>query len=353
MSIALNQSELAILHHPDQKTSWTVVATCYLDSSLTGTGAARVCQMIESRLDTLSQSLPTVSSRIEGTFWIPASPPVVEVATSDDRTPPSMLRRFDLANEPALRILVGPDGHWVSFFVHHCALDGARLIVAMKLLLCGVIPATSPPPSPAKAQFPWAALKRVLLPANPVARSSQRPDFDSFVARNLPIIGAGITSFLPMACLAASCEFSKTRGKPCKRVGLSLGIALDGGAENRSTYRRIDSRASRNISEKIQRALSTPAEPWEIRHTSRYLKFLGVLAERASDTVLLTNLGRQVMPGVTRMEGYPVARGRSGVSFAAVRLAGGDSTLTLRTRDINMSDANWIIDRTIELLTQG
>jgi hypothetical protein len=346
----LNHSELAILHHPDRLATWIVVATAFLTTDDSQDPAQRVIDKINARLETLSQALPSVSSRLDGLFWIPAERPRAVIGTDDNKTPDYMLEPFNLTNEPPLRILVSPNGDWVSFFVHHAALDGARLILAIKILLCNVDP---PPPNPdrsIKSQIPWATLRRLLAPADPIAPSFDKPTLDTFVSRQLPIVGLGITAKLPQLCLRAACEFSAIQGKPCKRIGLSLGIAPDDGPENRSTYRRIDARIGVDMTNAIETALSTPIEPWEIKHSSRLLKYLGPLANRASDTILLTNLGRQSMPGITKLEGYPVARGRSGVSFAAVRIIGGESTLSLRTRDINYQDATLILDKVISLL---
>ena len=160
-------------------------------------------------------------------------------------------------------------------------------------------------------------------------------------------MGAGVRTKLPQACLDAACSFSEKMGRPCKRIGLSLGIAPTHGPVNHSTYRRIDARFGAPLSQSIEAALAAPEDPWEIRHSTKMLKLFSHVAPRLSDTVILTNLGRQHMPGITRLEGFPVARGRSAVAYGAIRLAGGDSTITLRARDIDLDDANAIIDDVI------
>lgn len=345
-----NHCELAILRHPDQETTWTVVGVAHVEPAATSDPAGALLDRLHRRIPILIEGLPMAAARLDGERWRLGAGPVPVIASHSDPTPPSMLTRFDLTSEPPLRLLVDPEGRWVSFFVHHAALDGARLLVTIKTLLCEA-PVPAPEPElPTRGEIPWSVLARLLRPADPVAPSAEPPRVDSFVARPLPLLGAGVSSRLPEALLEAVKSFSAARGCPLRRVGITLGISRTQGPANRNTYRRVDRRVGQPIGPAIEAALRVPEDPWEIRHSTRLLRLFTPLAPRLSDTVILTNLGRQSMPGITRLEGYPVARGRSAVAFGAVRLAGGESTLCLRARDINVDDADGIIDEVIERL---
>lgn len=70
---------------------------------------------------------------------------------------------------------------------------------------------------------------------------------------------------------------------------------------------------------------------------------LAPVIERFSDTILVSNLGRHDVAGVTRLDFFPVARGRSAVCFASASITGADTTLTLRARDLSPGTAKRLL----------
>lgn len=345
-----SKSELEILRNPDHSTTWTGVAVVHLAERSVRDPAGSLLATLDERLPVLGQGMPVSCARLSGTRWVPGPPTVPSLSTDGDPTPASMLARFELSREPPLRILVAPDGEWASFFVHHAAFDGAALFAAVKVLLCGADP-PRPQPTPAgNAEIPWSVLSRILHPADPVAPSEDPPTSDTFVYRDLPRIGRGVTAALPQACVSAVAQFSASRGRPLRRVGISLGLSRSEGHVNHSTFRRVDVRLGDPLAPAIKRALADPDDPWQIRHPTRLLRLATPLVGRLSDTIVFTHVGRLSMPGVRLLEGYPVARGRSAVAFCALRVAGAGSTLTMRARDINRADANRIIEDALAAL---
>ena len=152
--------------------------------------------------------------------------------------------------------------------------------------------------------------------------------------------------------MAAAVAHSARAGRPCRRVGLTLGLVARTGEGDLSTYRRIDRRAGEPLGPAITAALEQTDEPWEIVHSPRLLALLSPLVRRMSDTVLVSNFGRVDIPGLSSLEMYPAARGRSAVAFGAVRLAKGSSTLTLRARNLDRADARAILDDVLARLRQ-
>ena len=77
------------------------------------------------------------------------------------------------------------------------------------------------------------------------------------------------------------------------------------------------------------------------------------VAERFSDTILITNLGRHEIGGVSRVEVFPVARGRSAVCIGSCAVVGGETALIARARDLSPADTRRLLERTSELLAEG
>jgi len=342
-----NASELAILNHPDRDTSWTGVAVCHMAGEASG---AKLKELVESRIPDLARLVPMSAVRLRGYSWHHADPPAPELSHDDDPTPARMLAPFDLESEPPLKVLVDARGRWVSLFVHHAAFDGPLLIDAARVLLCGLPPQGSRPEPTGRARFPWNTLRRLVRPADPVARSSEPPQSDTFLSRPLPPVGRGVGTKLPAACLEAVSRHNARQKAPLRRVGITIGISKVRGQANLSTYRRVDLVAGQPVEPAIRKVLDEDVDPWEIRHPTRLIRILAPLLPRLSDTILFTDVGRLVMPGLRRVEGYPVARGRSAVAFCALRMAGGESTLTLRCRYLDRADAEALIDEAISCL---
>jgi len=80
---------------------------------------------------------------------------------------------------------------------------------------------------------------------------------------------------------------------------------------------------------------------------------LAPIAERFSDSLLVSNPGRQALPGVARLENFPVARGRSAVAFGSCGIEGGTSTLSIRARDLDQADAEALLEDAAERLEGG
>ena len=80
------------------------------------------------------------------------------------------------------------------------------------------------------------------------------------------------------------------------------------------------------------------------------LALLAPVVDRFSDTILVSNLGRHRVDGVTRLDFFPVARGRSAVCFAAAAIEGGATSLTLRARDLSPGDARRLLARAVDAL---
>ncbi|MHB1890183.1 MAG: hypothetical protein ACYCUF_04795, partial [Acidimicrobiales bacterium] len=155
---------------------------------------------------------------------------------------------------------------------------------------------------------------------------------------------------LPEALAHALMEHNARAGVPLKKIGLSISVVEVDEGEAVASYRRVDVRAGSDLRPAVEAALRSPEEPWEILHAPRALRLLAPLAGRLSDTLLLSNFGRVQLGGARSLEIYPVARGRSAVAFGAVRVAGAESTLTIRARSLSNQDAKSVLARALEHL---
>jgi hypothetical protein len=341
-----------MVRHPDQRTSWAALGVLRFSEPFAH-GAEAVRSTMAARLVELQRTLPLAGARLRDGQWVAGEPnPVVVIPARDEPVPPSAVRHFDLAREAPLRIVAADDGTWATAVGHHAAFDGTNAFTMFRGV-AGVEPHPAVIRSrqfQRRAAFPWDAAARLLRPADPVVPSSPRPPHESFLAAELPIVGKGIATRFPEACAAAAIAHNARAGKPCRRIGITLGLVAQTGEGDLSTYRRIDCPAEAPLRGAIEEALAATDEPWEIVHSPRVLRLLSPLVERMSDTVLVSNFGRVDIAGLDALEMYPVARGRSAVAFGAVRLARGASTLTLRARDLSRDDARLILDDVLERL---
>ncbi len=95
----------------------------------------------------------------------------------------------------------------------------------------------------------------------------------------------------------------------------------------------------------MRAALVSTEEPGEqVSAPKALVAALAPVVERFSDTILLSNLGRHPVAGISRLDFFPVARGRSAVCFASASVAGGETTLTLRARDLSPGAARRLLD---------
>jgi len=114
-----------------------------------------------------------------------------------------------------------------------------------------------------------------------------------------------------------------------------------------ATYRRIDLSPGQDAETAVVTALADPAVPAEIKGLPPGAFLLRPLLNRFSDTMLVSNLGRLNLESVTRVEFYPVARGRSAVSIGAAGLMDKRVTLTLRARDLDSGDTASLLERIV------
>lgn len=94
------------------------------------------------------------------------------------------------------------------------------------------------------------------------------------------------------------------------------------------------------------RAVKPGPMPIEFTRSPRSLRILSPVADRFSDSLLVSNQGLCDLPGITELDGFPVARGRSAVSFGAAIVERGRA-IALRARDLTSEDAEDLLDLTI------
>ena len=121
------------------------------------------------------------------------------------------------------------------------------------------------------------------------------------------------------------------------------GMEDTGGGEDTT----IDVAPGDPIAQLVSDALATPTEPGEqVSAPKAVMAALAPLVERFSDTLLISNLGRQEVEGVERLDFFPVARGRSAVCIGAATIVGATSSLTIRARDLSPGDARRLLAAT-------
>jgi hypothetical protein len=302
-------------------------------------------------LEGVAADSPLLASRLRGKWWIPSSIPGISVAESGasplDVAP---TEKFDLWNEPPLRVVTDPQGDWLLLCAHHFAFDGLGMVSLLPSLLTGtseVLPQYGVRASPRRA--PTDAVRRLVRPADPIARSATAPRADSFVSTEVNLSGPGITAKLARASAEAAREHNRDHNRPLKRIGLS--VAVGGVGREAATYRRVDVFPDQDVESAVTMALADPTVPAEVNGLPPGAFLLRPLLKRFSDTMLVSNLGRLDLDGVTKVEFYPVARGRSAVAVGATGLTGQPVTLTLRARDLNPKDAARFLERIVARLT--
>jgi hypothetical protein len=99
--------------------------------------------------------------------------------------------------------------------------------------------------------------------------------------------------------------------------------------------------------------MASRREPLDQVWSPRFGWVLEPVVGRFSDSLLVSNLGRREVPGATRLEFFPVARGRSAVAVGAAGLAGGTSTVSVRARDLSPEDAEALLGDLVSRLEAG
>ncbi|WP_426574103.1 hypothetical protein [Aquihabitans sp. McL0605] len=336
LPLPASRHALALLRFPDPRTDWVVVTVATLSQPLTDLDAA---------LEALHASVPIVGARLRDEVWHAGSAPTPIVVEGDPLGHPALDRAFDLGEEPPLRVVLSADGLRLGIAGHHAAFDGLALVAVLRALTSGEQPkpVTSPPPGEAGSKVPL--LQRLARPADRVAPTPGVWPRDAYATRTVTVTGKGITGQLTAACVRAVVDHNADRDHPIRKVGLTIAIGGPAGVGNVASYRRIDVTPSDPIPALVQEALASPDEPGEqVSAPKALMALLEPVVERFSDTILVSNLGRHRVPGVERLDFFPVARGRSAVCFASAAIEGGQTTLTLRARDLSPGDARRLLD---------
>ena len=343
----LTRQALAVLRHPEPS-AWAVV----LDLAL-----ARPVQL-DDRLVELHRAAPIIGASLTERGWERGPLPHVEVVDGLPLAHSDLLSEFHLHAEPPLRIAVGDGGSRVTLVGHHAAFDGLGLLAVATALVAGRAPAAAPS-SPATSSSAtarsgrgapaWARMAEVARPADPVA-PSEGDAREVLTARRLTIEGAAVTSRTAAACVAAVGAHNRAHGSRWRRIGLSVAIGGPPGIGNVATYRRIDVHAGDDVAAAVTRALAAGREPVEFGRGPSIPLWAAPLTRRLSDSFLVSNLGRHDVPGVRSLAFYPVARGRSAVAFGLAGLAGGPSTITLRSLHLSAADADRLLDDVVRRL---
>jgi hypothetical protein len=231
---------------------------------------------------------------------------------------------------------------------------------------------------------------RLVRPADRVAPSLLRPVREALAVTDVDLSGPEVTARLVAAAVAAAGTHNARLGRPWRRVGVNIGLAgpagIGGSGEaglagaggpaeaaaggpaeasgpgrpsvdwppgNRSRYRRVDLRAGDPVGPVLAQAMARTPEPLDQVWSPRFGWVLEPVVGRFSDSLLVSNLGRREVPGATRLEFFPVARGRSAVAVGAVGLAGGPAAVSVRTRDLSPDDARVLLAELVERLAVG
>lgn len=345
----------AILRHPDRKTTWVQVVAAALNEPIPA-----LAEQCTEQLERINDRVPIVGALLRGEAWIPGtSARAIEVG-GDPIGAPELLRPFALSAEPPVRTLVSADGCRLALAVHHAALDGRGMVKLLHALVGGPLPgpaqAAESPPATGRNSGSLMALRRALRPADRVPPSPIPPARDSLAVRRLrPADRLRVTvPRIAAAAIEAIGERNAALDWPWERIGLTIPV---GGAiasvANLATYRRVDLRRGESVRLAISRAVKTGPTPIEFTRSPRSLRLLAPVADRFSDSLLVSNHGLCDLPGIAELDVFPVARGRSAVSFGAAMVVGGRTAITLRARDLTQEDAEELLDRTIARLEGG
>jgi hypothetical protein len=337
--MAITRQQRAVLNFPDPRTSWAVVAAAWLD--------APVGDELDDRLAAVHAAVPMVGARLTARGWQPGPRPPVVSAAEPGLTCPSVWHRFVLERESPLRVTLADGGRLLVLTGHHAAFDGLALVRLLTALTGGEVPQPAPPVPPGATAPPWGAVRRLLAPADPVARSHPAPEAEAFATRSVRLAGERTTARIAAACAAATGDHTRARDKPWRRVGISLGVGGPPGVGNVASYRRVDIGADEDVEAAVVDALKLDAEPMELTWAPRALGLLRPIADRFSDSFLVSNVGVRDVRGATALAFFPVARGGSAVAFGAAGLVGGPSTLTIRAAHLSSSDAAAVLDAAV------
>jgi len=335
----VSRQGLAVLRHPDRTSSWSIVLAASLADETTR-------QQLADRLGELQVALPVTGSRLVGDLWVAGSPSGVALIDGEPLDAPLLTRAYALADEAPLRVVLGSAGTRIAIAGHHAAFDGLSLVAVLNALLGGPLPEGAPNLSaPKSGRRLGEAFHRLAQQADLVAPSVTVPARESFVSRQVRLPGPGFTPRLAAACVQAIGTYNEQRGWPWRRVGISVGVGGPAGAGNVASYRRVDVRPGEAVASRVATALTGDVEPAELVRAPAAMRILTPLVDRLSDSVLVSNLGRHSSLPVTRLEFFPVARGRSAVALGAAGVDTESAIVTLRARDLDRRDAASILEK--------
>jgi hypothetical protein len=340
---AIRASEL-VLRHPDRRTTWIIVVLAYIEP-----GALPPVGLLLDRLKSAAHAFPLMNSRLRGSWWVPAPGPGISVVDNAEPLAVAPLQPLALKDESALRVMTPANGGWILLCAHHFAFDGLGMVELLRTLLTGeAAEGTDYMVQSSPRRLPIDVIRRLYRPADRILPSTIAPAVDSFVARQISLSGPEVTARLARACASAAAVHNAKRGQPIRRIGLS--VAVGGVNGEAATYRRLDVVPGQDVRAAVTASLADPRIPGELAALPRGAFVLRPILPRLSDTLLVSNLGRPELPGVTGIEFYPVARGRSGVAIGAAGITGQPTTLTVRARDLSPEDAATLLEAVIDEL---
>ena len=336
----------AVLLHPDRGCAWVVVVAVTLDHEATD---------VSGRLVALHAGLPIAGARLSRMRWVPGPPPEPLVVHDEPLECAELLRPFDLSAGPPMRVVTGGGGRRLAVAGHHAAFDGQALVAIVCALAGGPTPqpAGQPPAATGGSGSVLALARRLGQPADRVAPSPARVRGEQLVAVDAALTGPDVTARLAASCVEAFGEHNRAHGWPWRRIGVSLGIGGAGGVGNLATYRRVDVDVAAPSEASVRAVLRRREEPIELVSAPRLAPLLQPLVGRLSDSFLVSNVGRRELPGVQRIEFFPVARGRSAVAVGAAGVAGGPATVTLRARHLSRDDATALLRSVVTRFASG
>lgn len=333
---------LALLRFPDPRTDWVVVTVATL---------AAPVDDLAGRLAALHAAVPLVGARLADETWMPGAAPTVEVVDGDPLGRRDLDRPFDLAGEAPLRLVRSAAGDRLAVIGHHAAFDGLALVAILRALVDGTLPSpvASPPPGTPGSKRPL--VERLLRPADALVPTPGAWPGDAYASTAVELSGKAVTGRIAAAAVAAAAAHQARHGGRLRKVGLTIAIGGPAGVGNVASYRRIDVAPDDPIAAQVQEALRSPEEPGEqVSAPKLVMRALQPVVERFSDTLLISNLGRHQLPGVERLDFFPVARGASAVCIGSCAIEGAATSLSVRARDLSPGDARRLLEGTAERL---
>lgn len=324
-----NRHARSLLRFPDERTDWVITLIATLDEPADPA-------VVTERLRAVHERAPIVGARLVDEVWHPGDIPAVTVVDGDPLGHEGFDAAFDLRSEAPLRVILGSGGTRLAIPAHHAALDGRAVTAIIGALIGGPVPSPVDSPPPGEPGSKLDLIRRFLRSADRVSPNVGVWPGDTYDTTTVQVTGPGITGQIAAACAAAARAHNLRLGHRLDRIGITIAVGGPEGVGNVASYRRIDLPTDGPIADRVTAAIREDTEPGEQVSAPRWLmRALRPVVDRFSDSILVSNLGRVDLPGAHRLEVFPVARGRSAVCFASATVAGGETSLTIRTRDLS------------------